>query len=136
VSNQLRNTRAQIALTERRLAPARLDLDAVVASPKGASRTLMISTLRLRAELNLLEARMDAAEADARQALSLAESARGGLAHSSRVGEAWLTLGRVLAKRGDDAGARRAFQAALENLSTTVENTQSALAAATQLVSR
>jgi eukaryotic-like serine/threonine-protein kinase len=136
VSNKLRNTRAQIALTEHRLTTARADLDAVVASPKSASRILMIATLRLRAELNLLEARTDAAEADARQALLLAQSVRGGLAHSCRVGEAWLTLGRVLAQRGDGTGARQAFQSALENLSTTVDASHPALAAAKRLASQ
>jgi hypothetical protein len=64
---------------------------------------------------------LEAAEKDARQTLALAQEAQGGLPHSDRTGLAWLILGEVLEKRGDAAGAAEAFDAAVENLSHTVD---------------
>jgi cytochrome c-type biogenesis protein CcmH/NrfG len=45
----------------------------------------------------------------------------------------WLMLGRVLARRGDPVGARKAFQAAVENLSNTVDADHPKLLLARQL---
>jgi hypothetical protein len=41
--------------------------------------------------------------------------------------------GRIMAKRGDDAGAREAFQAAIDNLSNTVDADHPKLVLARQL---
>jgi hypothetical protein len=41
--------------------------------------------------------------------------------YSSRVGQAWLLVGRALAEQGNAAAARKAFQSAVEHLSKTVD---------------
>ena len=106
-------------MSEGHLAQARASLDAVTANSKTAQVTH--EALRTRAELNLREGKLAAAEADARQALAVAEQAQGGLPYSDRTGLAWMVLGQVLATRGEAPGAAKAFQAALENLSHTVD---------------
>jgi hypothetical protein len=74
-----------------------------------------------RAEINLTEGRLAEAEADARQALLLAQSAQGGVPHSNRTGLSWLALGKALAQKNDADGARQAFHAAVDHLSNTVD---------------
>ena len=106
-------------MSEGRLEDARASLDAVIAN----SKTVQVTheALRTRAELNLREGKLAAAEADARQALAVAQQAQGGLPYSDRTGLAWMVLGQVLAKQGEAAGAAKAFRAAVENLSNTVD---------------
>ena len=116
---RLQTLRGVIAMSEGHLAQARASLDAVTANSKTAQVTH--EALRTRAELNLREGKLAAAEADARQALAVAEQAQGGLPYSDRTGLAWMVLGQVLATRGEAPGAAKAFQAALENLSHTVD---------------
>jgi len=116
---RLHTLRGLIAMSEGRLEEARASLDAVTAN----SKTVQVTheALRTRAELNLREGKLAPAEADARQALTVAQQAQGGLPYSDRTGLAWMVLGQVLAKRGDAAGAAKAFRAAVENLSNTVD---------------
>jgi hypothetical protein len=74
-----------------------------------------------RAELNLREGKLAAAEADARQALSIAQTAQGGIPYSNSTGLAWLMLGRVLAAQGEADRAHHAFESAISHLSKTVD---------------
>jgi hypothetical protein len=74
-----------------------------------------------------------AAEADAKSVLGLAQTAQGSAAYSNCTGLAWLMLGRVLKRQGDEVGARKAFQAAVENLSNTVDADHPKLLLARQL---
>ena len=118
-SSRLQIIRGSLALRQGRLETARTDLDAAIETGKNVywkTRALL-----LRAETNLNGNNLDAAEADAKLALSLAQSAQGTVPFSNRTGLSWLMLGRVMAKRGDEAGARPAFQAAIDNLSNTVD---------------
>ena len=106
-------------MSQGRFADARASLDAVIAN----SKTVQVTNeaLRTRAELNLKEGKLAAAEADARQALAVAQQAQGGLPYSDRTGMAWMVLGEVQTQRGEGAGAAKAFHAAVENLSNTVD---------------
>jgi cytochrome c-type biogenesis protein CcmH/NrfG len=79
---------------------------------------------------------MPAAQADARQALALAQGAQGGIPYSNHTGLAWLMLGRVLAKQGETAPAHNAFQAAIEHLSNTVDSAHPMLVRARELGQR
>jgi tetratricopeptide (TPR) repeat protein len=106
---RLQTLRGVIAMSEGRLEAARASLDAVTTN----SKAIYVTNEALRARA--------AAEADARQTLALAQQAQGGLPYSDRTGLAWMILGQVLAKRGESAGAAKAFHAALENLSNTVD---------------
>ena len=118
-ATRLQTVRALIAMSEGRLEEARQSLDAVTVNSKIVHVTN--EALRARAELNLKEGKLAAAEADARQALAVAQEAQGGLPYSDRAGLAWLVIGQVLAKRGEATGAAKAFHAAVENLSNTVD---------------
>jgi hypothetical protein len=57
----------------------------------------------------------------ARRALELAQTAQGSAPYSNRTGLAWLMLGRILKAKGDEVGGRQALQAAVDNLSNTVD---------------
>jgi tetratricopeptide (TPR) repeat protein len=116
---RLQTLRGVIAMSEGHLEEARASLDAVTANSK--SQHVINEALRARAELNLAEGKLAAAETDARQALALAQEEQGGLPYSDRTGLAWMVLGQVLAKNGEAAGADKAFDAAVENLSNTVD---------------
>ena len=94
----------------------------------------MISPLLSRAELNLAAGLSTAAQADARQALSYAQAVQGDQPYSDRTGRAWLALGRVLSKQADAPRARQAFQAAVTNLSETVDADHPKLLASRQLL--
>ena len=84
-------------------------------------------------ELNLAEGRNAAAEADARQLLALSQQAQGGIRYSNRTGLAWLAVGRALANEGRSVESRKAFQAAVEHLSNTVDPDHPMLQLARQL---
>jgi hypothetical protein len=111
--------RGTIALAEGRLEEARAALDSVITHSKSAQ--VAQGALLIRAELNLNEGKMAAAEADAQRAVTIAQTAQGDVPYSDRTGLGWLILGRVLAKQGAAARAHAAFQAAVENLSNTVD---------------
>jgi tetratricopeptide (TPR) repeat protein len=111
--------RGRIAMKQGRLQEARACFDSVIENSKAAH--INGDALRARAELNLQEGKLPAAEADARRMLTLAQEAQGSLPHSDRTGIAWLVLGEVLTKGGNTAGARKAFNAAIDNMSDTVD---------------
>ncbi len=118
-SIKVSNVRARIALGKGRFAEARAHLDAALAGAKDAY--LAAASVMIRAELNLLENRLPAAQSDAQQALNFAASTQGDLPHSSRTGLAWLMLGRVYERQGDASHAYEAFLSAIANLSNTVD---------------
>jgi eukaryotic-like serine/threonine-protein kinase len=111
--------RGILAMKEGHLDDARASFDSVTTISKAAFVTT--EALRWRAELNLKEGRLAAAEADARRSMELAQQQQGGLPYSDRTGLGWIVLGEVLAKQGNAAEASKAFHAAVENLSNTVE---------------
>lgn len=128
---KLQIIRGEFALKQGRVAAARADLDTAIESGKNVywkTRALLI-----RSDVNLTDNKLDAARADAQQALSLAQAAQGTTPFSNRTGLAWLMLGRVLAKHGDAAEAAAAFQAAINNLSNTVDADHPKLLLARQL---
>lgn len=119
-SVMLHTLRGRMAFTRGRFAEARSNLDTAVAEAKGFAPA-MIGPLISRAELNLAQSQADAARADAENALRLARAAQGDIAYSNRTGEAWLVLGRVLEQLQDAPAAHQAYQAAVVNLSNTVD---------------
>jgi tetratricopeptide (TPR) repeat protein len=124
--------RGLIAIKQDRLQDARVCFDSVINNSKAAH--INGDALRARAELNLREGRLPEAETDARRMLTLAQEAQGSLPHSDRTGIAWLVLGDVLAKKGDMAGANKAFAAAVDNMSVTVDAGHPGLLRAQKLV--
>jgi tetratricopeptide (TPR) repeat protein len=116
---KLQIIRGSFALRQGRVAAARADLDTAIDSGKNVYWKMR--ALLLRSEVNLADNKLDAAQADAKQALSLAQDAQGTTPFSNRTGLAWLMLGRVQAEQGKDAEAAAAFQAAVNNLSNTVD---------------
>ena len=115
----LHGERGRLEMAKGSLAEARTELETALTHAKSASATS--ATLITRAELNLREGKLPAAEADVRRVLSIVQAAQGGIPYSNRTGLAWLMLGRVLAKEGDASHAREAFAAAVSNLSNTVD---------------
>ncbi|MBS0420371.1 MAG: protein kinase [Proteobacteria bacterium] len=128
----LKIARGRIALANNQLSTARTCLDAALA--EGNTVFFQMTALIPRSELNLREGQLVEAEADARKALSLAQSAQGGVPRSYRTGLAWFALGKVLAKRGDAAAARQAWLAAVDHLSNTVDPDHPLLLLARQLL--
>ncbi len=126
----LRAARGTLAVAQGQRERARTLLDALIAEAKDSALEI---GLRARAELNLDEARMADAEADARRALSITQAAQGGVPYSARTGRAWFVLGRVLAQQGDATRANDAFTAALAHLSNTVDGGHPLLVRARQL---
>jgi eukaryotic-like serine/threonine-protein kinase len=115
----LRLLGARIAISRGRFDEARAALDAAVTA--GGMPVSKVSAFLPRADLNLREGKFTAAEADARQALSIAQTAQGGIPYSNRTGLAWLMLGRALAAEGQSDRAHHAFQDAVTHLSKTVD---------------
>ncbi len=109
---------ARVAMSQRRFADAREELEAVLNA--GGPPVGKAAALVLRAELNLQEGKPAAGEADAREALAIAQSAQGGIPYSWRTGAASLMLGRALQAQGRQSSAREAFRNAVTHLSTTV----------------
>jgi tetratricopeptide (TPR) repeat protein len=123
--------KGSVALARGRLDEARTTLDALISSSR--SEFTMTNALRVRAEVNSSESKFAAAESDARRALTLAQKAQGGVPYSNRTGLAWITVGYVLAREGNAVEARKAYHAAVENLSHTVDATHPKLLLAQQL---
>jgi serine/threonine protein kinase len=128
---RLRTVKGSIALTAGHLQEARADLDAAIATSKHVYRTMR--AVLIRAEVNLNDGMVAAAEVDARGVLGFARTAQGSAPYSNFTGLSWLMLGRVLKREGDLVGARKAFQAAIENLSNTVDADHPKLLLARQL---
>jgi tetratricopeptide (TPR) repeat protein len=115
----VKTTRARIALKRGHTAVARGHVDAAIEQSKDGYLTA--ASMLIRAELNLNENKLAAAESDARHALAFAQQTQGDLPYSSRTGAAWLMLGRVLAKEGLTTQAQNAFVGAITNLTNTVD---------------
>ena len=94
-----------------------------VSASIGAHVPISLSTTSLieRARINLHEAQLAAALADAQTALKAAQSLQAGAPYSNRTGFAWLTLGEVERAAGQTEDAHRAFAAAIDELSNTVD---------------
>jgi len=131
IGMSLQAARGTLAVAEGRHEQARAILDDLIAN--GHDEPIAIA-LHARAELNLREQRLVAAEGDARRLLSIAQADQGGVPYSNRTGLAWLLLGSVLAQQGHAAQAREAFEAAVTHLSRTVDDDHPMLVRARQLV--
>jgi serine/threonine protein kinase len=116
-----------------RFAEARADLDAVLATSKNVY--WLMKALLVRAEVNLSDGKVPAAEADAKRALEIARTSQGSAPYSDGTGLAWLMLGQVRAKKGDITGALEALHAAVENLSHSVDSDHPKLLLARRLES-
>jgi tetratricopeptide (TPR) repeat protein len=127
----MKTMRARIALKRGRFADARAAVQSAI--EQGKDGYLTATSMLVRAELNLHEDKLSAAEADARHALTFAQNTQGDLPYSSRTGAAWLMLGRVLAKQGRVAPAHNAFVGAITNLSNTVDASHPLLLRAREL---
>lgn len=130
----LQTLRARVALAERNFADARANLNVAIGTSK--SQAQLMRALLVRAELNLQEGSANAAEADARRALAIAQMLQGGLPYSNNTGIAWLAIGEALTKRADDAGAREAVRLAIAQLSHTVDDDHPALQRARKMERR
>jgi serine/threonine-protein kinase len=127
----VKTMRARIALQRGRFDDARGHLNAAI--ERGKDGYLTAASILVRAELNLVENRLAAAESDARRALTFAQQTQGDLPFSSRTGAAWLLLGRVLVQQGHTDQAHNAFVGAVTNLSNTVEASHPLLLMAREL---
>jgi tetratricopeptide (TPR) repeat protein len=116
----LQTLRGRVALAEREFGRARTNLDAAI--DVGKSQSQLHKALLIRADLDLQEGDAARAEADARRALSLAQTLQGALPYSNNTGLAWLALGEALRRQEDVAGARQAFHSAVAQLSRTVDD--------------
>jgi tetratricopeptide (TPR) repeat protein len=122
----------KIALSEHRLDDAHAVLTAAIGvTPSPSSPG---AAFQARAEVELAQGALVAAAADAAQALERAQAMQRGISHSNRTGLAWLITGRVKAAAGDHAGAHAAFQAAVEHLGATVDESHPALQLARRLL--
>jgi serine/threonine-protein kinase len=83
-----------------------------------------------RAQSELKQGRIDAAQEDAQRALRLAQSLQASNTYSSRTGGAWLDLGQVQLAQGNVDGAAAALRSAIDHLSNTVDTDQMQLVAA------
>jgi serine/threonine-protein kinase len=111
--------RARVALAEGRIEDARRAVSASI----GAHVPISLSTMSLieRARINLHEQQLTAALTDAETALKAAQTLQAGAPYSNRTGIAWLTLGEVQQASNNQQEAQRAFTAAIEQLSNTVD---------------
>jgi serine/threonine-protein kinase len=101
---------------------------------KGSKNVGTIEATLGKAEVELLSGNVVAAIANAQTALDIATTLQGGIPHSNRAGLSWLMLGRALKEKGDDVQARKAFEAAVTQLSNTVDANHPALMQARQLL--
>lgn len=128
----LRLIRAKLATQRQQFESAHEELAAVFASAK--QPPLVLSASLARAELSLAENQLPAALQDARTAVATAKQLQGGVAHSSRVGQASLLLARVQMRQGEIAQARETAQTAYEHLVATVDDNHPALVEAQSLM--
>jgi serine/threonine-protein kinase len=122
----------RLALAQRRLEDARRLFDRVLAT-KAISPTTILVQLGV-VEIDLLAHDGPAAVEHAQSALTMAHSMQGGLPYSNQSGLAYLWLGRAWQVKGDPARAKQAFDAAVFNLSNTVDMNHPALLQAKELL--
>jgi tetratricopeptide (TPR) repeat protein len=123
--------RGKLALSERHFGDARTALATVIDRVKTTAHA--VGALTVRAEVNLEDDQLAAAEADARAALSLSEKLQGGKPYSNRTGLAWFVLARTLEKQGNTIEASKAVQSAVLHLTNTVDSNHPALIGAKKL---
>jgi tetratricopeptide (TPR) repeat protein len=122
----------RIDLAAGRLVEARTQFDRALEN-QDASPTTFDAELG-KAETELAARNAAEAERNARRGLQWATSLQGNLPHSNQTGLAWLVLGRALQELGERVQARKAFEAAVVNLSNTVDSDHPALLQARQLL--
>jgi serine/threonine-protein kinase len=98
---------------------------------KGVNSTKVHASIG-RADALLQAGDILGAVTEARSALSMATSLQGGVPYSVFTGSSWLILGRALEAHGDRAEAQKAFMAAVDNLSNTVDASHPQLVSARQ----
>jgi serine/threonine-protein kinase len=130
---RLQIVKGLLASAQGRFAEARADLDVVLAASKNVY--WLMKALLVRAEVNLSDGMVPAAKADAKRALEIAQSSQGSAPYSDGTGLAWLMLGQVLAKEGDNPGALEALNAAVDNLSHSIDADHPKLLLARRLAS-
>jgi tetratricopeptide (TPR) repeat protein len=120
----------RLDLAAGRLREARELFDRVLAT-KVISPTIFSAQLG-RAEIELALGNHAAAIREAQSALRIANSMQGGLPYSNQTGLAHLVPGRAWRQQGESARARAAFEAAVVQLSHTVDADHPKLAQARQ----
>jgi eukaryotic-like serine/threonine-protein kinase len=101
-------------------ATAGADKAVAIAEAEGPRSHALANYLRLRAELELAQNRIDAAQNDAARAIQLDLEVAAPGTQSRDLGLAYLALGRALLAKGQPEGARNAFSSALEQLRPTL----------------
>jgi tetratricopeptide (TPR) repeat protein len=124
-------TEAQLALAEGAVSEARAQF-ARAFDPKKKTPAMLEASLG-KAEAERQAGELPEAARDAQAALDLARSLQGSLPFSSYTGLSWLTLGRALDAQRDPARAAQAFEAAVVQLSNTVDADHPALRDARRL---
>jgi serine/threonine-protein kinase len=133
LSMKLALTRGRLDLAAGRVDEARAQFTR--ASTSKRSKNTAADAELAKAETELVAGNEAAGEAEARVALATATSIQGSLPYSRRTGLAWLLLGRALQMRGESQRAHDAFEAAIKNLSNTVDADHPALVQARSLMS-
>jgi serine/threonine-protein kinase len=122
-------SRVRAAGVQGRIDAARGDLSGAAArytgvielmSRQGAASPPLATAYRRRAEVSLQRGDVTQALADARKALEVSRSLQADNPHSAWTGQAALTLGQVLLRTGDRAGAREALALAQAQLEPTL----------------
>ncbi len=119
---------ANIAHTRNRLNYARAAFSRIITEQDRLG--YRIAALRGRAQVFLDEGDLTSARRDAEDALALAQSLQKSQRYSTRTGNGWLMLGRVLEREGEKAGAAQAYRHAVEHLRNTVDPVHPSLVAA------
>ena len=109
----------RLELARGRVTQASAAFDRALAVPGKDSTGVYANLGKSAAEL-AANSPTEAAEA-ARRGLEIAQELQGDLPYSNQTAVAWLTLGRALARSGDRAGARNAFETAIAQFSNTVD---------------
>jgi len=122
----------KLDLADGKLDEARRLFDSVL--DRHGKNTVTISAALGKAEVELVQSDAAAAVATARTALGLAQSLQGTSEYSNNTGLSWLVLGRALEAHGEQAQAHEAFQAAVNNLSNTVDEDHPELLQARKLL--
>jgi len=110
---------AVLDLGNGRLDDARKRFEQVIGKKRNNPTT--VRALMGKADAELRSNDTAASLSDAQAALAMAKSLQGSAPYSNRTGLAWLLLGRVLLTRGETVEARKALDAAVNNLSNTVD---------------
>jgi serine/threonine-protein kinase len=122
----------KLDLAAGRLDDARAEFDRALRS-KRTNATVIAAALG-KAEAELLAGATAMAAKDAQAALDVALALQGGVQYSNYTGLSWLMLGRALKARGEIEQARKALEAAVAQLSNTVDPDHPKLVRARELL--